>query len=133
MRTIFFTLAVICLSVFNAQGQTNEPEAVLAEVEEISVTQKSEYELKLEEKEAKKTVKALKKRNKMERTVLKLKTKQRTDGIKLEKLNARRKTSAHNLSEVAREKLELKVAKLEMKMAKDKAKMEKLEHKLLKL
>ncbi len=133
MRTIIFTLTVVCLSVFHVQGQTVETETILAEVEEVSQTQKSEYELKLEEKEAKKTVKALKKRSNMERSVLKLKTKQRTDGIKLEKLNARLKTSAQNLSEVAREKLELKVAKLEMKMAKDKAKMEKLEHKLLKL
>lgn len=133
MRTTIFTLTAFCLSIFGMQAQSTGDDQVLAEarVESTAPVQKSEYELKMEEKEAKKTVKVLKKRSKMERSALKLKTTQRTDGIKLEKLKTRHANSNAALSEVDREKLELKTAKLEMKMAKDKAKLEKLERKLL--
>ncbi|MDC6364652.1 MULTISPECIES: hypothetical protein [Flavobacteriaceae] len=133
MRTTIFIIAFFSLTLVRVNAQTDQSEVALAEVETetVATVQKSDYQLKLEEKEAKRTVKALKKKNKQERSVLKLKNTQRTDGIKLEKLNTRHLASQKNLSDVKREKLELKIAKLEMKMARDKAKLKKLEDKLL--
>lgn len=101
-------------------------------VEEVATTnpKKSDYQLKLEEKEAKRTVRALKKQNQLERSILKLESTQRTDEIKLGKLNERHSNTKKGLTDVQREKLELKIAKLEMKMAKDKARLKKLRRKV---
>ena len=92
---------------------------------------KSDYQLKLEEKEAKRTVKALKKQNKLERSILKLENTIKTNGIKLEKLTERHNNTHNGLSDVDREKLELKMAKLEMAQAKNKAKLKKLRKKVI--
>ena len=61
MRTTIYTLVTICLSVYGVHAQIDNAEAALteAEIETTATVQKSEYQLKLEEKEAKKTAEAI--------------------------------------------------------------------------
>ncbi len=132
MRTISLFTILLFVGVFTAQAQ--EETAAIDSISGTTIAsvepKKSDYQLKLEEKEAKRTVKALKKKNKLDRAILKLESTQRTDEIKLKKMNERHSNTQSDLEEVKREKLELKMAKLEMKMAKDKARLKKLKEKV---
>lgn len=131
MKKIIVTIALGCLCwvPLVAQEEAAQVDLLTQNISEKG-NKKSEYQLKLEEKEAKRTVKAFKKQNKLERSILRLENDVRTDGIKLEKLNERHNNTQNKLSDVDREKLELKMAKLEMQLAKNKAKLSKLRKKV---
>ncbi|NKI32292.1 hypothetical protein [Croceivirga thetidis] len=131
MKKLIYTIALVGFVFTTTFAQ--EESASVDSLPKTTVTErieKSEYQLKLEEKEARKTVKALKKQNKLERSILRLESDIRTDGIKLEKLNERHNNTHNKLSDVDREKLELKMAKLEMQLAKNKEKLRKLRKKV---
>lgn len=123
------TICCFCLAGTTAQ-ETASTSDKLPDTTVAETVPKSEYQLKLEEKEAKKTVKALKKQNKLERSILRLESDIRTDGIKLEKYQERHNNTQAKLSDVDREKLELKMAKLEMQLAKNKERLRKLRKKM---
>lgn len=133
MKKFVLLLAFIVAPLIVAQAQevenTEDVEETIIETTDFD-RKKSDKQLKIEEKEAKKTIKTLKKQNKLERSILGLENSIKTDGIKLEKLKERHSSTNNKLSDVQREKLELKIAKLEMKTAKNKAKLKKLRKKL---
>lgn len=124
------TLGCFCLTAGVAQEESASVDSIPQATTTKIDTQKSEYQLKMEEKEARQTVKALKKQNKLERSILRLESDIRTDGIKLEKLGERHSNTQNKLSDVDREKLELKMAKLEMSLAKNKERLSKLRKKV---
>ena len=134
MKKPFF---VVLACVFSINGILAQIDSTKVESKPKNITYaagpalKSEKQLKLEEKEAKKVAKALKRANQLEKIILDLENGLATDKIALQRLQDRHLNTKIRLDEVKREKLELKIAKLEMRMAKNRAKLSKYRKKVI--